>query len=238
MQFKQSREGVDSLVTLCLHLLIHAFEAPSIKNQYGSSNANNMRGARTNSMASFSSKKTAESAESSVNQIAEIVYTMLPLVKSKKAQLLLLILLHRHKDTLLQVQFRRKIPKLLERCFVPEIIDEVCGLYHLLKDIFQFICDENRLEFMVHDMCKMVQLIQKCTRVTQGGVDQFGCEITANERKTLVPGLFTNMFKVWSVQSEAIMDDWKYLPVREIVDFCIDRFIKIVLPDRTGANSG
>ena len=41
------------------------------------------------------------------------------------------------------------------------------------------------------------------------------------------------MLKDWCAQSESIQNDWKFLPVREIVDFCVKEFVKIVIPDKS-----
>jgi hypothetical protein len=61
---------------------------------------------------------------------------------------------------LFRVQFKKRIPLLLAKCLTPELVDECAGLYHTLKDLFDYFT-ENCLEFMVHDLCALSSLIQK-----------------------------------------------------------------------------
>lgn len=100
----------------------------------------------------------------------EIVYLMMPLIKTRKSQVLLLILLHKHKQALLQIHYRKKIPLLLANCITADLLETVCGVHHLVRDIYRFITS-NCLGFLMHDLCKQIPLLERCSKISSDGID-------------------------------------------------------------------
>lgn len=42
-----------------------------------------------------------------------------------------------------------------------------------------------------------------------------------------MPEMYTEMFNQWVVEAKSLESDWRYLPVREIVDFAQKKFLSI-----------
>ena len=134
-------------------------------------------------------------------------------------------------------EYKSKILSLLACIFDSKLLKDCPGVYHTYTAVFQFIAD-NCLDFLAHDVCTLQVFMDECTFIENPGVDQFDVELNEETRAALMPELFAIILKAWHKRAKNTLaedNDWRYLPVTQLVTVAVRRFKEVIGVQKPGA---